>query len=116
METSENKLKFTPYNLAVLLAALFLGLGAGALAYRQYRVDKNDAKAAKGGGGNPNALAPIVGTEKGNGDPGKEYDAQFSTKSMWPKFNPDRHYYVTRCVTGRVMVEVRSDPDVKVKV
>ncbi len=117
METSENKLKFTPYNLAVLLAALFLGVGAGALVYRQYRADHNDAKAAKKGGGKDlNGLAPVVGVEKGNGDPGKEYDAQFSTSSMWPKFNPDRHYYVTRCVPGRVMVQVRSNPDVKVKV
>ncbi|HNH86470.1 MAG TPA: arylsulfotransferase family protein, partial [Solirubrobacterales bacterium] len=53
---------------------------------------------------------------EGSGDPGKKYDAQFSTKSMWPKFNPDRHYYVTRCVPGRVMVQVRSNPEVKVKV
>lgn len=115
METSDKKIKFTPYNLAVLLAALFLGLGAGALVYRQYRVDKDQASASKAKGENLNALAPIVGSE-GSSDPGKKYDAQFATQSMWPKFNPRRHYYVTRCVPGRVMVQVRSNPDVKVKV
>ncbi len=118
MENSENKLKFTPFNLAVLLAALFIGLGAGALAYRQYKVDRNDASASKKKGKeseNLNALAPIVGSE-GSSDPGNKYDAQFTTSSMWPEFNPDRHYYVTRCVPGRVMVQVRSIPEVKVKV
>lgn len=120
METSENKLKFTPFNLAVILAAIFVGLGAGALIYRQHLIDKKD-KAEASGKSKPsnkdlNALAPVVGTESGNGDPGSKYDAQFSTTSMWPKFNPDRHYYVTRCVPGRVMVQVRSNPEVKVKV
>jgi len=121
MENSENKIRFTPYNLAVLLAALFLGLGVGALAYRKYRVDKSSAHTSKKTKGankakDLNALAPVVGDDRGKADLGNEYDAQFGTKSMWPKFNPDRHYYVTRCVPGRVMVEVRSDPDVKVKV
>ncbi|MCB0831235.1 MAG: hypothetical protein KDB64_09940, partial [Solirubrobacterales bacterium] len=119
METSENKLKFTPFNLAVILAALFLGVGAGALVYRQYKIDHSKSKSSKKSkqeGQNLNALAPVVGTEQGNGDPGTKYDAQFSTTSMWPKFNPDRHYYVTRCVPGRVMVQVRSNPDVDVKV
>ena len=67
MENSENKLKFTPFNLAVLLAALFIGLGAGALAYRQYKVDRNEASASKKKGKeseNLNALAPIVGSEE----------------------------------------------------
>jgi len=117
MNSSDNKIRFTPFSLAVILAALFVGLGAGALAYRQYRIDKNNSQASKGSGEKDlNALAPVVGSDHGGGSPGNKYDAQFSTASMWPEFNPERHYYVTRCVPARVNVQVRSEPDVKVKV
>jgi len=115
---SPEKIKITPFVVAVLLLFLIVGGLGGAYAYREYRIDKNaDAGSKKKKKAKQlNALAPIVGSEKGNGAPGKEYPAQFNTSSLWPKFNPDRHAYVTRCVPGRVWVQVRSEPGIKVKV
>lgn len=119
-DTSENKIKVTPFALAVVLAALFIGVGAGALAYRQYRINQNNEQASKQVKKDEkqalNALAPVVGSDDGKGIPGKKYKAQFNTSSMWPEFHPERRDYVTRCVPGRVKVQVRSNPDVKVKV
>ncbi|MBN8866965.1 MAG: aryl-sulfate sulfotransferase [Solirubrobacterales bacterium] len=116
--TSEHKIKITPFAVAVVVGALLVGIGAGALVYREYRKNKNEnhSKGSKKASGKDLAkLAPIVGSDE-KSDPGDKYDAQFKTSSMWPAFNPKRHYYVTRCVPGRVTVQVRSNPDVKVKV
>jgi hypothetical protein len=111
------KIRITPFWVAVVLGALVIGIGAGAVVYRQYRIDQNNEKASKAKKKEDlNAFAPVVGADAGDGAPGKKYDAQFNTSSMWPEFNPKRHYYVTRCVPGRVNVQVRSIPEVKVKV
>lgn len=124
-ETSENKRKVTLLTALAVLVALVFGVAAGAFAYREYRSDRDASPASaankqnnqgnQGGNGQGN-LAPVVGTVAGNGAPGNEFDAQFNTSSLWPEFNPDRYEYVTRCVPSRVMVQVKSKPDVKVKV
>lgn len=116
---SPEKIKITPFVVAVLLLFLIVGGLGGAYAYREYRIDKNEksgSKSKKDDAKKLDKFAPIVGSDKGSGEPGKEYPAQFNTSSLWPKFNPDRHAYVTRCVPGRVWVQVRSNPDIKVKV
>ncbi len=121
-EKSRQKEKsLTPTAIFAAVLALVCGIGFGTIAYRQHLINKKDDSAPKSSGkkakdGNLNAFAPIVGSDGDNDGPGSKYPAQFNTSSMWPQFNPDRHYYVTRCVPGRVTVRVSSDPGVKVKV
>jgi len=106
---SKKKLNVSPLVIVAIIAALVVAAGAGALAYRTYLTNKNDD--AK-----PQKQQASTGGIKNNGSPGAKFDAQFNTKSMYPAFNPERHYYVTRCVPGKIEVQVNAKPGSTVKV
>ncbi|HTU14342.1 MAG TPA: arylsulfotransferase family protein [Solirubrobacterales bacterium] len=105
---SKKKLNISPLLIVAVIAALVVAAGAGALAYRTYLTNKKDDP-------KPQQQASTGGI-KNTGAPGAAYDAQFNTKSMYPAFNPDRHYYVTRCVPGKIEVQVNAKPGSTVKV
>jgi len=106
---SAKKPKFTIVTALVVLAAVVVGGGLGALAYRTYLTNKkDDAPAAK--------VSTSTGGLENSGAPGNRFEAQFNTETMYPAFNPERHYYVTRCVPGKVKVQVNALDGTTVKV
>lgn len=108
-ENPKRKLKSSPVLIvAAVLAALLVASAAGALAYRTYLTNKRDD--------NRTQKQASTGGIKNTGAPGAKYDAQFNTDSMYPAFNPERHYYVTRCVPGKVKVQVNAKAGTTVKV
>ncbi len=111
-QDARKKFNVSPIVVVSVLAAVVIGGVLGVFAYRQYLLNKKeDSRVAK--------TAPegsTGGKKKDNGAPGDKYDAQFNTESMYPAFNPDRRYYVTRCVPGKVKVQVNSKPGTEVKV
>jgi hypothetical protein len=110
-DSEKKKFRISPIALLAVLAAAIIGVGLGAVAYRQHLINKkDDAKIAKG------ATEGSTGEKSDNGAPGGKYPAQFNTESMYPAFNPDRHNYVTRCVPGKVKVQVKADEGSTVKV
>lgn len=105
---SKKKLSISPLVIVVVIAAMVVAAGAGALAYRTYLTNKKD---------DPKPEKQVsTGGIKNTGAPGATYPAQFNTKSMYPAFNPDRHYYVTRCVPGKIEVQVNAKAGSTVKV
>jgi len=106
---SFKKLKSSPLAIvAVVLVAMVGAAGIGAFAYRTYLTNKrDDAKPQK---------QASTGGIKNTGAPGAKFDAQFNTDSMYPAFTPERHYYVTRCVPGKVKVQVNAMDGTTVKV
>ncbi len=113
-EVNGKKSRLSPVIVISLVAVAAIGIGGvvGAFAYRQHLINEKDdttvaEPAEKGTTGHP---------VESNGAPGSKYDAQFNTESMFPRFHPDRHHYVTRCVPGKVKVQVRANPGSTVKV
>lgn len=86
--------------LAFLAIGLSLAVGAvaGAFIYREWR-----AKPARAVG----SEVERQGQSRKAG-PGSRYQAQFTTRSMYPKFNPDRRFYVTRCAPAKIAVQVNA--------
>ncbi len=109
-QSRKKKLTLSPLVVVALLAALVFAAGAGAAAYRTYLTNKKEDEKPKAEPG------PAIGAVKNSGGPGGEYQAQFITKSMYPAFHPDRRYYVTRCVPGKVDVQVNAKSGSTVKV
>ncbi len=112
-----------------MLGLLIVGVAAGAVLIGGSDGEPRDPAAAvagpvtesgsggTGSGGRPDSDDPFADhPPRFQDDPGDRYPAQFSTDTMYPRFNPDRHYYVTRCVPGKVDVEVRAAPDREVRV
>jgi hypothetical protein len=106
----KKKLTVSPLLVVGLLAVMVIAAGAGALAYRTYLQNKDDQSAA------PAVEASTGGIENNNGAPGGRFPAQFNTRTMYPAFHPDRSYYVTRCVPGKVDVQVNAKDGTTVKV
>jgi hypothetical protein len=112
---------------AAVLLALFIGVGLGVLVERNGRPDAGPPAAGGTDGGEPtgrsgSAAGKTAGDQfaefppRFQSAPGDRYPAQFSTDSMYPRFNPSRRYYVTRCVPGKVDVKVRAVPGSTVRV
>ncbi|MBK8293577.1 MAG: aryl-sulfate sulfotransferase [Solirubrobacterales bacterium] len=112
-QDSSKKFRISPLAIVAVLAAVVIGGAAGAFAYRQHSVDKADNAASTA-----SAAVEVVTGQKvaNNGAPGNKYDAQFNTESMFPTFSPDRHSYVTRCVPGKIRVQVKANEGSTVKV
>lgn len=111
--------------LLLLAAAVFIGVGIGAVAYREWRkhraVPPPEAPAVQAvqavvPPGDPALAAPAGDTAEQNAKPGDRFTAQFATRSLFPRFHPDRHYYVTRCVPGKVEVQVKANEGATVRV
>ena len=102
-------------NLLVLAIAVIVAVGVGgivgAFAYRERVKDNNREVAAVTDYGRSGITDPAGGFPLGN-----RYPAQFTTETIYPRFNPDRRYYVTRCVPGKIDVEVRAEAGTTVKV
>ena len=117
----------------VLLSALLVGVALGAIL-----LGDSNGEPVVGSASTANSTAES-GEESGSGgtgtsgkpkpsdpfvkypptfqrDPGDSYPAQFSTDTMHPRFDPDRRFYVTRCVPGKVDVKVRAEPGSQVRV
>ncbi|MGK2931171.1 MAG: arylsulfotransferase family protein [Solirubrobacterales bacterium] len=96
----------------IVIAAVAIGGAIGAYAYRERLINKkDDDQIAKGAAEGSTGRATAS-----NGAPGSKFDAQFNTDTMFPAFHPDRHSYVTRCVPGKVKVQVKADDGTTVKV
>ncbi|MGB0120579.1 MAG: arylsulfotransferase family protein [Solirubrobacterales bacterium] len=100
--------------VAVVLGALGVAAVAGAFAYRTFLTDKP-------GDNIPQKLGSPVEAKGGpepdhNGSPGGRFRAQFNTDSMYPAFRPSRDFYVTRCLPGKVEVEVNATEGSTVRV
>lgn len=115
--------------VAAGLLILLVGVAAGAAGYRAFSGEDEPpgdggnraaaGKAPDGGGRSPepgSPAMPVAGSEGGPESPGDRNPAQFTTDSMYPAFNPERHYYVTRCVPGKVKVKVNADSGTTVRV
>lgn len=117
--------KLSPIAFIALMLALGLGIGLGAIGYRAWlkrgAETTKSAKVAKpvntqGPAVKPSLADPAGDPVSDNAPPGGRHPAQFGTKSLYPRFHPDRHSYVTRCVPGKIQVEVRAEPGATVKV
>lgn len=109
----KKKFRVSPLTILVVSAAVVIGGGLGALAYRQHLINKKDDARTTAQAATEGATG---GKKDDNGAPGDKYGGQFNTDSMYPVFNPGRHYYVTRCVPGKVKVQVNAEPGTEVKV
>lgn len=96
---------------AAVIFAGIIGLGLGAYAYREHVKDNRKGPPVVIDAGRSGITDPAGGFPLGN-----KYPAQFTTKTIYPKFNPKTHYYVTRCVPGKIEVDVRANDGVMVKV
>jgi hypothetical protein len=108
---------------AAAFLALLVGLGIGALAFGGDDGGKGAGgkagKEKKKPGSAPAETNPFAKSKyppQFQKEPGDEFAAQFTTKSMFPKFTPERRYYVTRCAPGKVDVKVRARPGTTVQV
>ena len=97
----------------VVLAAVVIGAGLGAFAYRVHLTGEDDFTASTVEASTAEAS---TGGITNTGAPGARFDAQFNTDTMYPAFSPDRHFYVTRCVPGKVNVQVNALDGSTVKV
>ncbi|MDQ2700568.1 MAG: aryl-sulfate sulfotransferase [Actinomycetota bacterium] len=96
--------KFMIIAALAVLAAVAVGGVLGVFTYRTYLNNKDDEPVAQAESG---VGAGIV-EKQNNGAPGERFDAQFNTDTMYPNFHPDRHFYVTRCIPGKVKVQVNA--------
>lgn len=103
--------------VAAVIVALFLGAGIGAFAYRE-RDKGSEGKTVKAAKTvMKKQPKPYTGyLDRKQDEPGTAYAAQFATKTMFPRFDPARRYYVTRCIPGKIAVNVRAKPGTTVKV
>ncbi len=117
--------RLSPVALLALAIAACLGIGLGAIGYRAWANRGDDkpkqtqnakAVSTETAPGKPGLTLPAGDPTKQNAKPGNAFPAQFSTKSMFPRFHPDRHYYVSRCVPGKVEVQVKANNGATVKV
>lgn len=124
-DTPKGKITLSPIALLALAIAVCLGVGVGALGYRAWAKRGDDApkppKQTKAANtevapGKPGLTKPAGDPSKQNASPGNSFPAQFSTKSMFPRFHPDRRYYVSRCVPGKIEVHVRANQGSTVQV
>lgn len=90
----------------VALISLLAGAVIGVFAYRELRLSPSTAVSASGDGKRKTSQS----------GPGNRYAAQFSTISMYPKFNPGRRYYVTRCAPAKVKVLINARKGSRVRV
>jgi hypothetical protein len=111
-----------PATAVALLVAVLVGALSGALVYRAFDGDSDAPGSTVRAPAKPQKVdgkpaEPVTGFADGrSGEPGTDYEAQFATDSMYPRFNPERRFYVTRCAPGKVDVNVRSEPGVDVRV
>ena len=119
-------LKLSPLALLALAVAVCVGVGLGAIGYRAWANRGDDAPAKPApkvqaavtevAPGKPGLTRPAGDPNQENAKPGSAYPAQFSTESMFPRFHPDRRYYVSRCVPGKVEVQVKAKEGATVQV
>lgn len=111
--------------LLLLASAVLVGVAVGAVAYREWNkrraappppVAGQVAAEAWLAPGKPELTSPAGDTVQKNARPGDRFPVQFATDSLFPRFHPDRHYYVTRCVPGKTAVQVNARDGATVKV
>lgn len=102
--------------LLLLAAAMLVGAVVGAAVYREWLKRRVATPPAAGQvavqavipPGKPGLTIPAGDTVQKNATPGNRFRVQFATDSLFPRFHPDRHYYVTRCVPGKTAVQVNA--------
>lgn len=113
--------------LFLLACAVLVGVGIGAVAYRTWQKQRAEAPAAEAEPkaeaaqttippGDPALATPAGDVSSRTAKPGDRFAAQFATDSLFPRFHPNRHYYVTRCVPGKTDVHVKANDGATVTV